>query len=144
MQATTQHFVKRFCIKRSLIFIAFSKFYARHLGLKITSTYYTQSNPVLHPTLATHKTPSGLSFLYIHSQTWWFSREDWIIYRGPGYLAVVWFGSKPAPFPLPLLSANCLSFSVFLCVFGRAYWQERGRGDREEPNHTAVRKHGHL
>jgi hypothetical protein len=27
------------------------------------------------------------------------SREDWIIYRGPSSLAVVWFGSTPSPFP---------------------------------------------
>ncbi len=129
MQATTQHFVKPGCINRSLIFIAFPKFYARPLGLKITGPHYSQSNPVLYPSLATHKTPSDHIFLYIHSQTWWlFPREDWMIYRGSGYLAVMWFGSTPAPFPLPLPSANCLSFSVFLCVFGRAYWRDRGWG----------------
>ncbi len=27
-----------------------------------------------------------------------------------------------------LPSATCLSFSVFLCVAGRAYWKERGGG----------------
>jgi hypothetical protein len=27
-------------------------------------------------------------------------REYWVIYRGPGFLAVVWFGSLPTPFPL--------------------------------------------
>ncbi len=44
----------------------------------------------------------------------------------PGFLAVVWFGSSPAPF-VPLPSASCrLSFSVFLCVADRAYWRERG------------------
>ncbi len=37
----------------------------------------------------------------------------WTIYRGPGFLAVVWFGSSPSP-PLPLPSATSLSFSVFL------------------------------
>ncbi len=39
-----------------------------------------------------------------------------MIYRGAYY---------PPPFP-PLLAASCLSFSVFLCVAGRAYWRERG------------------
>jgi len=28
------------------------------------------------------------------------TREFWIIYRGPGFLAVVWFGSSPPPPPL--------------------------------------------
>ncbi len=41
-------------------------------------------------------------------------REDWMIFRGPGFLAVICFGSTPT------------SFSVFLCVAGRAYWQEIG------------------
>ncbi len=45
-----------------------------------------------------------------------------MIYRGPGFLAVVWF------IPPPLPSANCLSFSVFLCLAGRAYYRERGGG----------------
>jgi hypothetical protein len=58
-------------------------------------------------------------------------REYWMIYRGPGFLAIEWFGSSPVPLPL-LQSASCLSFSVFLYVAGRAYWRERrgscGRG----------------
>ncbi len=35
--------------------------------------------------------------------------------------------APPPPRP-PLPSASCLSFSVFLCVSGCAYWRERGRG----------------
>ncbi len=65
------------------------------------------------------------------------SREDWTIYRGPSFLAVVWFGSTPAPFP-PLLSANCLTFSVFNCVAGPAYWRERRGGGGVEPNHATA------
>jgi hypothetical protein len=34
----------------------------------------------------------------------------------------------PSPFPLQFPSARCLSFSVFLCVAGRACWWERRRG----------------
>jgi hypothetical protein len=49
-------------------------------------------------------------------------REYWMIYRWPCFLAVVWFGSSPTPF----LVTSCLSFSIFLCVAGRAYWRERG------------------
>jgi hypothetical protein len=48
-----------------------------------------------------------------------------MIYRGPGFLAFVWFGF---PQPLPLPAASCLSFSVFLCIARRAYWQENGEG----------------
>ncbi len=36
------------------------------------------------------------------------------------------YDSAPRPPPLP--STSCLSFSVFKCVFGRAFWQERGEG----------------
>ncbi len=32
---------------------------------------------------------------------WLSVREYWMIYRGPGFLAVVWFGFSPIPFPLP-------------------------------------------
>ncbi len=43
---------------------------------------------------------------------------------GPGFLAVVWFGSSPTPSPL----ASCLSFPVFLFVAGRAYLRGGGGG----------------
>ncbi len=36
-------------------------------------------------------------------------RENWLIYRGPNFLAVIWLGSSPTPLPRP---ANCLSFST--------------------------------
>jgi hypothetical protein len=47
-------------------------------------------------------------------QTTVYPREYWVIYRGPGFLA--------------LPSASYLSFSVFLLVAGRAYLWERGKG----------------
>ncbi len=37
----------------------------------------------------------------------------WMIYRGPSFLVVVWFGSTLAPFLPRLPSATCLSCSVF-------------------------------
>ncbi len=43
------------------------------------------------------------------------SREYWMFYRGPGFLAVVWLGYSPTPSTL-LQWAICISFSVFLCV----------------------------
>jgi hypothetical protein len=62
----------------------------------------------------------------------------WRIYRGPGFLAVVWSGSSPHP--LPLLPS---SFSVLLRVVGWAYWKERGKEGVGESNTTA-RKPGPL
>ncbi len=44
-------------------------------------------------------------------------REIWIIFRGLGFLAVVWFGSSPTLSPVSKLS---LSFSVSFCVAGGA------------------------
>ncbi len=52
-------------------------------------------------------------------------REHWMIYRGPGFLAVVWFGSLPNPSPLSNLS---LFLSIPACRAGRAYcWEKGGR-----------------
>ncbi len=69
-----------------------------------------------------------------------YSREYWMIYRGPGFLAVGWFGSSPTPSP-PMQSASCLSFSVFLYVAGEAYRMgggEEGVGEKAWPsiNHS--------
>ncbi len=53
----------------------------------------------------------------------------YIINRGPGILAVLWFGSLARPLlSRTLPSASCLSVLVFLCVVGSAYWRERGGG----------------
>jgi hypothetical protein len=35
-------------------------------------------------------------------------------HRGPSFLATVWFGSSPAPFP-PLSRQQVVSFSFFMC-----------------------------
>ncbi len=50
------------------------------------------------------------------------------------------YNSAPRPpFP-PLQQANCLSFAVFLCVDGQAYWRESGggggRGAKIQPRKT--------
>ncbi len=35
------------------------------------------------------------------------TRKYWMIYRGPGFLAVIWFGSSPNPFsPFPSVSST--------------------------------------
>ncbi len=38
---------------------------------------------------------------------------------------MIWLLPKPLP---PLPSARCLLFSVFMCVSGRAYWWNAGKG----------------
>ncbi len=51
------------------------------------------------------------------------------------------YDSDPLPPLLPLPSSSCLSFSVFLCAFGQAYWWERGGGEWESiVKHTTTRK----
>ncbi len=59
------------------------------------------------------------------------SREYWIIYRGPGCLAIVWFGSSRS-----LPSGSCLSLTVFLCIADQAYWR-RGRGGRRAKSYNS-------
>ncbi len=62
------------------------------------------------------------------------------LYRGPGFLVVVWLGSCPNP---PLTLASCPSFPFFLYVVRRVVLHStdgRGEGVGEEPNHTTARK----
>ncbi len=62
-----------------------------------------------------------------------------MIYGGPDFLAVVWFGSSLPPSPV---SKSSLFLSLPVCV-GRAYWLEKG-GEvlGEEPNCMTARKPG--
>ncbi len=55
----------------------------------------------------------------------WFYLPSLRVGRGGGRHPVAHPYTTSTPFP-----ASCLSFSVFLCVVGRAYWQERGQGRR--------------
>jgi hypothetical protein len=64
----------------------------------------------------------SLQKVYIY---WEKCREYWMIYRGLGFLIILLL---PHPLTPPLPSEICLSFSVFLCVAGRASWREWGRG----------------
>jgi hypothetical protein len=53
------------------------------------------------------------------------SREYWMIYRVPGFLALIRFGSSLTPPPLSKLSL----FPRLPMTSGRAYWRKRrGRG----------------
>jgi hypothetical protein len=60
-----------------------------------------------------------------------------IIYRGLGFLRLILDYSPNSFTPLP--SANCLSFSVFLCRRSSLLTGE-GEGVGQEPNHTAAKK----
>jgi hypothetical protein len=60
-----------------------------------------------------------------------------MVYRGPGFLSVV-FGSSPTPFPLCRI--NKLSSQSFLFVFSRSrLLKDEGMGVCEEPNNTKAR-----
>jgi hypothetical protein len=55
------------------------------------------------------------------------TREYVMYYRGPGFLAVVWFGSFPIPFPFPV-SKLSLFHSLPLCRLSSLLTEDRGRG----------------
>jgi hypothetical protein len=68
-------------------------------------------------------------------------RVYWRIYRGPGFLTVIWFSSSPQPlYPSPV-SKLPLFLSLPVCRWSNLL---NGRGMGEEPNHTASRKPGPL
>ncbi len=54
-------------------------------------------------------------------------RQDWMINRGPGFLAVIWFGSTPTPFPLSHQQVATLSQSSCVSLIELT----DGRGGRE-------------
>ncbi len=65
--------------------------------------------------------------------------EYWTIYRWPGFLAVVWFGSTPTP--SPLLSASSTG-DTQETEKERQFADGRfGKGMGVEPKHTTARKH---
>ncbi len=63
------------------------------------------------------------------------SREYWTIFREPGFLAVVCFGSSPTPSPLS--RRQIVSLSQPSCV---SPVNRREMGVGEEPNHATARK----
>jgi hypothetical protein len=61
-----------------------------------------------------------------------------MIYKGPGFLAVVWYGSSPAPFPL-LTFVNSTGDKEEDWERETICWQKRGGGwQGEKPNHTTA------
>jgi hypothetical protein len=65
-------------------------------------------------------------------------REYWRIHRGPGFLAVVCFGSSPTP------SLTCQQIVFSFSVFRVQLTDGRGGRVGEEPNHTTAIKPGPL
>ncbi len=77
--------------------------YSTHTDMSLKPCYF--------PTSYIHKGKAVFWALGLDS-----IREYWVIYRGTGLPAVVWFGSMPTPFPIPSSVAD------------QAYWQARGGG----------------
>ncbi len=78
-----------------------------------------------------------LDFPYPHTNSLLY-REYWIIYRGPSFLAVVWFGSSPIPYT-PLFRQQVVSLSQSSCMSPGEDTKGSGGGVGEEPNHTTAR-----
>ncbi len=58
------------------------------------------------------------------------TRKYWMIYRGPGFLAVIWFGSSPNPFS-PFPSVNSTGDTQEDWERETSCWRERrGAGER--------------
>jgi hypothetical protein len=67
-------------------------------------------------------------------------REFWMIFKGTGFFAVVWFGSSPTPSPpLSTLDRQHTGRLERQLSHGRGGW-----GLGEEPNHSSARKPGPL
>ncbi len=77
--------------------------------------------------------------LSISSSLWIFqNKEYWIIYRGPGFLAVLWFGSSPTPYS-PSLSVSSTGDTredkrdnLLTGEGGRGGWARGKSNDRKE------------
>ncbi len=67
------------------------------------------------------------------------SRENWIIYQGPGFRTVVGFGSSSIP-PLPHLPVSSTGDTQEDRERETICWHERGVGGGEEPNHRKAWK----
>jgi hypothetical protein len=74
------------------------------------------------------------------NHNWGPTRAYWMIYRWPGFLAVVWFGSYPTTFSfLPSVSKN--SDTQEDGERETTCWRD-GEGVGEEPNQTTAKKPG--
>ncbi len=76
------------------------------------------------------------------------TRENWFIYRGSSFLAIVFFGSSPTSSLFSPVSKLSLFLGFFVCrpsslLTGRR-WGGGGERAGVEPNHTTARKLGPL
>ncbi len=65
-------------------------------------------------------------------------REYWMVFRGPGFLAVKWLSSSPTPFP-PLPSVRSTGDTQEDWEIETSFWRDR-RESGEELNWTLARK----
>ncbi len=74
-----------------------------------------------------------------------YSREHWMIYRGPSFLAVAWFGSSPTPSPPSPVSKLSLFLSLPVCRRSSLLTGEEGTQGRrgKEPNQSACSSINH-
>ncbi len=56
------------------------------------------------------------------------TREYWMIYRGPGFLAVLWFGSSPTPSLPPIPSVSLTGETLEDRERETTWWRERRGG----------------
>jgi hypothetical protein len=105
-------------------------------------TLVSQPIPSQPPSADTHTQPDNDIMVFFSDDKpfpWCLPREYWMIYRGPSFLAVAWFGSSPTPPPPLSRHQAVLSFSGFLPSIeipdGRP-----GEGVSEEANHTTAGK----
>ncbi len=74
-----------------------------------------------------------------------YHREYEMSYRGPGFLAVVWFGISPTPIPsLPSVSTTSITQEDWERERQLAAGRGGETGVSKEPNHTITRKLGPL
>ncbi len=69
----------------------------------------------------------------------YYSTSEWFI-EGPGFLAVIWFGSSPNPFPLSRQQVISLSQSSCVCCRSSLLTVEVEERVGEESNHTTAEK----
>ncbi len=72
----------------------------------------------------------SLPYFYTVAHMMVHSREYWLIYRGPGFLVVVWFGFSAIPSPPPLVSKFSLLLSLPECrLLSLELTEMRGGGE---------------
>jgi len=67
-----------------------------------------------------------------------------MIYRGPGFLTLIWCGSSPIPSHSNISKLDRRHTGRLKKIDNFLMGEYRGKGVGEEPNHTSARKPGRL